>query len=530
MVASLSVRSRSVLAALVATLGLLGAPNAQAVGPFLIECQYLDSTPSFASVLAAWHKIVPPSNDEIAEAKKRSELGSTDCQRLDKKQVLVGPGDIVVVVDEAHYTEALEAAGDKAAHLFLNGFDLGGQGALVSVEREKGKVALRLHAGSRKEGSEKFWSAIYEKYGLIGEGPLRAAVGWGAEPVFVLNGKNPPTAPDLRVAVTSWSALVAATLLLVLVLGSFVLALWKTDIFRIAPIFPWWRDARALQRHLQPILAGSSVSQKAQEILDAIRSQTTYATFEWPTDKTAAAYCEGCVAIAAKALAQRRLADGQQLRVVVGLGVDGKTWRPIRLPYSLARVQSGAWLIFAIGAAIYLWLVYGEFPALEGSVLGLVAISAATTGGSLLVDTGKPKTASLSQNFFYDLLTDPDDIQQAHRYQALVVNIMLLVVGVTYVVQHLLYPTFDASWLGLLGVSGIAQTLGKQAVERGKDDPAPATPGGGGGPATPVDPAPTPVNPAPTPVDPAPTPVDPTPTPVETTPTPVEPVVPAARN
>src|SRR5450631_57360 len=63
------------------------------------------------------------------------------------------------------------------------------------------------------------------------------------------------------------------------------------------------------------------------------------------------------------------------------------------------------------------------------------------------------------------IMTDSDGVQQAHRYQAIVVNVMLFAIGVLYVWQHLAYPTFDQSWLELLGISGLAQVAGKGTIE-----------------------------------------------------------------
>ena len=49
--------------------------------------------------------------------------------------------------------------------------------------------------------------------------------------------------------------------------------------------------------------------------------------------------------------------------------------------------------------------------------------------------------------------------------QAIVVNALLLTIGVDSVMTELAYPVFDGAWLGLLGVSAVAQTVGKQVLE-----------------------------------------------------------------
>ncbi len=103
-------------------------------------------------------------------------------------------------------------------------------------------------------------------------------------------------------------------------------------------------------------------------------------------------------------------------------------------------------------------------------MLGLVAVSTLTAGASFIVDQGNGPTTNYSHGFFSDLMTGPDMVQQAHRYQAIVINLLLLVVGILYVFQHLAFPTFDKTWLEMLGISGIAQAAGKQILEK----PAPA--------------------------------------------------------
>ena len=88
-------------------------------------------------------------------------------------------------------------------------------------------------------------------------------------------------------------------------------------------------------------------------------------------------------------------------------------------------------MMFASTAAVFLWLVYTRFPVHEGSVLGLVGVSTLTAGASLIIDNASTdKNTVFSRGFFYDIMTDNNGVQQAHRYQAIVVNIPLLFVGI----------------------------------------------------------------------------------------------------
>jgi hypothetical protein len=65
-----------------------------------------------------------------------------------------------------------------------------------------------------------------------------------------------------------------------------------------------------------------------------------------------------------------------------------------------------------------------------------------------------------------DIVTGFDEKQKFHRYQAVVVNILLLLTGFSYCVQQLAYPEFDQSWLALLGLSGATLGAGKQMLEK----------------------------------------------------------------
>jgi hypothetical protein len=139
----------------------------------------------------------------------------------------------------------------------------------------------------------------------------------------------------------------------------------------------------------------------------------------------------------------------------------------VRAAYSLGRLQTGIWFLFAATSGLFLWVIYGHLPPVDGSVLAILGISVGVTGMSLAVD----KRANdwdlrvRSNGLLVDLVTGHDNKQQVHRYQSVVANVILLFVGVGHVVQHLTYPVFDASWLAFLGISGIGLAAGKQIAE-----------------------------------------------------------------
>ncbi|HEX4509935.1 MAG TPA: hypothetical protein VH328_07655, partial [Burkholderiaceae bacterium] len=71
-----------------------------------------------------------------------------------------------------------------------------------------------------------------------------------------------------------------------------------------------------------------------------------------------------------------------------------------------------------------------------------------------------------SVSLLRDLTAGTDKEQRVHRFQAVMVNVLLLFIGTAFVVQHLAYPTFDASWLEFLGLSGLVQAAGKGLLEK----------------------------------------------------------------
>ncbi len=139
-----------------------------------------------------------------------------------------------------------------------------------------------------------------------------------------------------------------------------------------------------------------------------------------------------------------------------------------RAAYSFARVQWGAWMLFALMAALYLWVIYGNFPDLTGSVAILVGVSTLTATTSFFIDPKTTFPPVHSGGLLRDLLSDSNDDLQAHRFQALVVNTLLLVAGVVFVGRHLSYPEFPDTWLAMLGISNAGALAGKQILENKK--------------------------------------------------------------
>jgi hypothetical protein len=184
---------------------------------------------------------------------------------------------------------------------------------------------------------------------------------------------------------------------------------------------------------------------------------------------------------------------------------------PARPPFSLGRVQMACWFFLVVAAYLYIWMVIGGTNSLNASILGLIGISAGTGLAAVFVDQQKyadlgaqratleseravltARTAELqaanpaagsaqstelqtksarlfevngliaklppapqpavSMGFIKDVLRDGDGIS-FHRFQIAIWTLVLSLVFVRGVYAQLTMPTFDATLLGLMGLS-----------------------------------------------------------------------------
>lgn len=137
--------------------------------------------------------------------------------------------------------------------------------------------------------------------------------------------------------------------------------------------------------------------------------------------------------------------------------------------FSLARVQMAWWFAIILASYIFLWVVTGEMASLSIQALSLMGIS----GASGLVSAGldKSKQAALPKSrgrFFEDLLTDAEGIT-LHRFQMLVMTVVIGIFFADHVATQLTMPEFDANTLALLGISA-GTYLGFKVPERYVDD------------------------------------------------------------
>jgi hypothetical protein len=197
--------------------------------------------------------------------------------------------------------------------------------------------------------------------------------------------------------------------------------------------------------------------------------------------------------------------------------------------YSLAKHQMAAWFLVVIGAYLFVWMITGSFSSISTTALILIGISGATglaavtldqskrearrqqrqalelerkeiegllreseprvrTAGlaitaeaSALLDSIQKKRARLEQvqaellrmdallpsenrSWYLDLLSDEHGVS-LHRLQMAVWTVVLMAVFIRAVHTDLLMPEFDATLLGLMGISSGAY-IGFKLPER----------------------------------------------------------------
>jgi hypothetical protein len=184
---------------------------------------------------------------------------------------------------------------------------------------------------------------------------------------------------------------------------------------------------------------------------------------------------------------------------------------PARPPYSFGRAQMAFWFYIVIAAYFYVWLITGEYNTLTNSVLALIGISATTGLAAVYVNKQKldgirsqrislettqaaltarireleavapvsgtsldqelqdkknslhqtqaslatmpPMPApAVSEGLVRDLLSSGEGVS-FHRFQMAVWTIVFGIIFIRSVYRELTMPNFDASLLGLMGIS-----------------------------------------------------------------------------
>jgi hypothetical protein len=176
--------------------------------------------------------------------------------------------------------------------------------------------------------------------------------------------------------------------------------------------------------------------------------------------------------------------------------------------YSLARTQIAWWLFIVLGSFVYIWMVTGDHETITQGVLVLIGISTAAGLGSVVVDSGKqdqrktletqrnalgveisgleqqlavpgviadllkaaliqklaqlkdienklqnlPLPPGASQRFLTDILSDDQGVS-LHRFQMAAWTVIVGIVFMHEVWSKLAMPDFNATLLGLMGIS-----------------------------------------------------------------------------
>lgn len=358
------------------------------------------------------------------------------------ERILIGSGDVFITIKSEDYVKLndyVQNSGKKPT-LFLNGFDMENDAILVSTERTKLGEKLGYYVTPGKS-SQVLWAALFRNNKLKKSTELRAGIGWNGTPATSIDSKAQALKNEVQV---SDSLSIYISLGAIFALGGIWLyVLFATDTFRDLPSDSRWREAA----NLQSILLSSKNPDDSLKIykntFDPAKSQEyeQYAQF---------------------ALQQGVFVEGKSDETLFGLA---KRREKLRASFSLGRLQFGVWFLFAVMAGIFFWILYGDLPALDGSVLAIVTLSVGVAGMSIAVDAGADRPFKPTQGLLKDLTTGFDDQQKVYRFQAVVVNLLLLFIGIFHVFQQLSYPTFDPTWLAFLGLSGIALAGGKQLTE-----------------------------------------------------------------
>ncbi|MHB2247996.1 hypothetical protein [Pseudomonas fitomaticsae] len=361
---------------------------------------------------------------------------------------LVGTGDLIIAVDKTAFTALKTSQGalSGAFVLYLNGIPLPGDAMLIASETVDQYVQLRFRIRQGPE-TQRLWSMLYADGALFEPTALYPALGWSSndatQTLIPLRGQA------TSVSITTGARLVLALLLVVLAIAAIVYVGRATDTLRDEPdsaIPPWWKTARKLRARMAQLSDDTARNQDLKE---------KYPDFDG-TDVSR--YDD----LASKALAGEPVEAADVNATCFGLALRKPDWKPVRASFSLSRTQMALWFTFAVATGLFLWLLYGDLRRIDGSLLVLLGISIGTAGLSWITDRNAPSGRGYvpSRGFWYDLLTGFDERKQLHRYQAVVVNVLLLVVQ-----QQLSYPVFDPTWLIFLGISGTAYGVGKQVLE-----------------------------------------------------------------
>ncbi|WP_411555585.1 hypothetical protein [Nitrosospira sp. Is2] len=397
-------------------------------------------------------KVLKGKTDEIPCEEATSEEKEPHSKEKERP-VLEGTGVLSVNIKNDEDLRKYLALTGKELRLWLNGFVMDTDAPAIVVCRNHINLRYYVKPGPN---SQKLWISLYHS----GKGdrlthphPLHVALGW--------DGANAPATiysnelTDIyRVSITVDPRKWAAFLLVAFLTGVFIWAIYRTDIFRDVPLPEFWERAKLLRNNLP-----EDVKKREQWLHDNFSGYDPTKNSEYEQ--------------AAKNAAKGWLPpEAENQKTLIGLVLGEPVKSPPRATFSFSRVQMGLWFCFTVLSSVYLWIIYNDLVPIDESILGLVGLSVSTGVISMVVDKDIRETSSYfpSKGIFYDLITSAGGVEkpQIYRFQAIVVNLLLLFIGILHVVQQLTFPTFDPTWLAFLGISGVAYVGGKTVVETKK--------------------------------------------------------------
>jgi magnesium-transporting ATPase (P-type) len=126
--------------------------------------------------------------------------------------------------------------------------------------------------------------------------------------------------------------------------------------------------------------------------------------------------------------------------------------------FSLARCQMAWWLCIVTASFVFIWLVTGQYNGvMTPDALVLLGISGTTALAAATIDginqAGAPPAVQRSAGLLTDIVSEGGS-PAVHRVQIVIWTLLLGVVFLWQVYSRFRFPSFDASLLVMMGVSG----------------------------------------------------------------------------
>lgn len=353
-------------------------------------------------------------------------------------------------------------ANGKQPRLVLNGMPLGAGASLVNTQDWfTGVITFELRTALPSGLSvpelavvANYWTSVYREAGWNGVAMQRAEIQLD-DVGTIARAKE-----IVRVSGSSEQRRTVATVTAFVIVILFLWALFSNEIFRDkAPA--WIEKARSLvcvrnskeawQKWLEDQattlgISSPELQQQARNAYERLRCDASV-----PTDRDAQLASTGA------------LLDGKALP---------------RVSYSLSRVQVGAWLITTIVGGLVIWIFHGQLPIIPLTFLALLGISGGTRVLSVIIDNSKEHPiGGISRGFLSDLTAGTNG-GGVHRYQALMINVMLMTTIIFEIFRNLAFPEIADSWLVLLTGSAGVYMATKQIGEDAPTTNPGATPAG----------------------------------------------------